>query len=84
MAKSALNGHVNSAGTTYTVPVGKYAILSVVSMGGAINLLVNGVNTFTPTAGGQVFKPLVLAAGDVLSASGGGADFGYSGFLFDN
>jgi hypothetical protein len=84
MAKSALNGHVNQAGPiSYTVPALKYAILSLSSISSGGSVTVNGVSVFTWAAVSVPFKPLTLAAGDVLGASGGGADCAYSGFLFD-
>jgi hypothetical protein len=84
MAKAALNGRLNSGGTTtYTVPALKYAILNVISNTTGGNVLVNGVTILQATAVGQFQKPVVIGAGDVLGISGVGPDFGYTGFLFD-
>lgn len=84
MAKSALNGHVNQAGpVTYTVPALKYAVLNLVGISSGGNATVNGIAIFTWAAVAVGFKPVTLGAGDVLAATGGGADCGYTGFLFD-
>lgn len=90
MARTPFNAAIDHD-TSYTIPVGKYAVFAAHSVGSSSStatLRVDGVAIGTALVNTSIerasIKPLTASAGQVIScAPNVGEAFGLSGFLYD-